>query len=101
MVVRAKRVVVVTVRVVALVQEALLRLVGAGRGGVETELVAVLALLVELLGVAANDHDDIWMRMMGASASLFAFGRGLEHIKSPGVTTAGHARRRQSSGIAG
>ena len=56
---RAERVVVVRVRVVALVQEALLRLVRAGGGGVEAELVAVLALLIELLAVAADDDNDV------------------------------------------
>lgn len=58
-VVRAERVVVIRVRVVALVQEALLRLVRAGGGGVEAELVAVLALLIELLAVAADDDNDV------------------------------------------
>ena len=56
---RAERVVVVGVRVVDLGEEALLRLVRARGGGVETELVAVLALLLELVVVAADDDDDV------------------------------------------
>ncbi len=59
-VVRAEGVVVVGVRIVALLQKVLLRFVCAGRGGVETEVVAVLALFLELFGVAADDDDDVW-----------------------------------------
>ena len=47
-VVRAERVVVVGVGVGALGEEALLGLVGAADGGVEAELVAVLALLLAM-----------------------------------------------------
>ena len=60
---------VVGVRVVAAVgEETLLRLVGAARGGVEAELVAVLALLLELGDVTADNNNDVWIRE-GASAS--------------------------------
>ena len=45
----------------ALGEETLLRLVGAARRGSETELVAVFALLLELLVVAADDNDDVWV----------------------------------------
>ena len=58
-VVGAECVRVVAVRVVALGHEAFLGLVRAARGGVETELVAVLALLLELDHVAADDDDDV------------------------------------------
>ena len=45
----------------ALVHKTLLGLVCAGRArGVEAELVAVLALLFELLGIAADDDDNVW-----------------------------------------
>ena len=58
---RAEGVLLVGVRVVAaLGEEALLRLVRAAGGGVETELVAVLALLLELGDVTADDDDDVW-----------------------------------------
>lgn len=45
----------------ALREEALLGLVSASRGRVEAELVAVFALLLELLDVTADDDDDIWI----------------------------------------
>ena len=52
----------------ALREEALLGLVRAAGGGVEAEVVAVLALLLELLDVAADNDDDVCIEE-GRSAS--------------------------------
>ena len=61
---------VVGVRVVAAVgEETLLGLVGAAGGGVEAELVAVLALLLELGDVTADNNNDVWIRRERGSAS--------------------------------
>ena len=61
---------VVGVRVVAAVgEETLLGLVGAAGGGVEAELVAVLALLLELSDVTADNNNDVWIRRESGSAS--------------------------------
>ena len=67
----------------ALVHKTLLGLVCAGRArGVEAELIAVLALLFELLGIAADDDHNVWNEGQ-ISIDICSGGGSRPHMPNP------------------